>query len=190
VSVAVKVLERAHAAGIQLQARGSRLGYDAPPDVSPNLLAQLRECKIEILKLLQHERHGLLDLATDPKAKTRCLSALIGTLSPSRVPNHWPAATWPQFIADAQAFCRDWAERAFLSGWAAWELFGCHCRAPWGRIQGMGLVLLLRGHEIAALTATAAVIRTSTGARQTFRRKTSDPLHPAERCLVWELPNA
>jgi hypothetical protein len=51
----------------------------------------------------------------------------------------------------------------------------------------MGLVLLLRGHEIAALTATEAVIQTSTGARQTFRRRSADPLHPAERCLVWEL---
>jgi hypothetical protein len=128
-----------------------------------------------------------LDLAAEPKAKTRCLSALIGTLSPSRVPQHWPAATWPQFIADAQAFCRDWAERAFLSDWAAWELFGCHRHAPWGRIQGMGLVLLLRGREIAALTATEAVIRASTAARQTFRRKPADPLHPAERCLVREL---
>ena len=42
--------------------------------------------------------------------------------------------------------------------WPAWELFGCHRRAPWGRIQGMGLVLLLRGDEIAALTASEAVI--------------------------------
>ena len=51
----------------------------------------------------------------------------------------------------------------------------------------MGLVLLLRGRELAALTATEAVIRTRTGARQTYRRKPCDPLHPAERCLVWEL---
>ena len=46
-------------------------------------------------------------------------------------------------------------------GWPDWELFGCHRRAPWGRIQGMGLVLLLRGDEIAALTASEAVIRTA-----------------------------
>jgi hypothetical protein len=181
------VLERARAADVRLEARGRRLAYDAPANVSPDLLAQLQGCKVELLELLQREQRELLDLATDPKAKTRCLSALVSTLSPSRVPHRWPAAAWPQFIADAQAFCWDWAEEAFLSGWAAWELFGCHRRAPWGRIQGMGLVLLLRGHEIAALTATDAVIRTSTGARQTFRRKPADPLHPAERCLVWEL---
>jgi hypothetical protein len=72
-------------------------------------------------------------------------------------------------------------------GWPAWELFGCHKRAPWGRIQGIGLILLLRGRELAALTATEAVMRTGTGAHQTYRRKPGDPLHPAERCLVWEL---
>jgi TubC N-terminal docking domain len=190
VSAAAKVLERARAADVQLEVRGRRLAYDAPANVSPGLLAQLRESKVELLDLLQHERRELLDLAADPKAKTRCLSSLVGTLSPSRVPHRWPAATWPQFIADAKTFCRDWGERAFLSGWAPWELFGCHCRAPWGRIQGMGLVLLLRGREIAALTATEAGIRTSTGAHQTYRRKPSDPLHPAERCLAWELQDA
>lgn len=186
-SVAAKMLERARAADVRLEARGRRLTYDAPANISPDLLAQLREHKPQILRLLQRGRPELLDPATDPKARTRCFTALIDTLSPSRVPHRWPAATWPQFIADAQTFCGDWAEETFLSGWAAWELFGCHCRAPWGRIQGMGLVLLLRGHEIAALTPTEAVIQTSTGARQTFRRKLSDPLHPAERCLVWEL---
>jgi hypothetical protein len=51
----------------------------------------------------------------------------------------------------------------------------------------MGLVLLLRGDEIAALTESEAAIRTRTGAHQTYRRKPSDPLHPTERCLVWEL---
>ena len=72
-------------------------------------------------------------------------------------------------------------------GWPTWELFGCHHRAPFRRIQGMGLLLLLRGRELVALTADEAVIRTATGAHQTYRRKPRDPLHPAERCLVWEL---
>jgi hypothetical protein len=187
VSFAANVLEGARAADVRLEARGRRLAYDAPANVSPDLLAQLRECKIELLELLQHEQRELLNLAANPKAKTRSLSSLIGTLSPSRVPHRWPAATWPQFIAGAKAFYMDWAERAFLSGWAALELFGCHSRAPWGRIQGRGLVLLLRGHDIASLTATEAVIRSSTGAHQTYRRKSRDPLHPGERCLVWEL---
>ena len=108
-------------------------------------------------------------------------------LAAMRAPRKYPEHAWTQLIADAERFLDDWAAQAHRLGWQDWELFGCQRRAPWGRIQGMGLVLLLRGRELAALTATEAVIRTRTGTHQTYRRKPSDPLHPAERCLVWEL---
>jgi hypothetical protein len=99
----------------------------------------------------------------------------------------YPQHAWQQLILDAERFLERWAAQAAALGWPVWELFGCHRRAPWGRIQGLGLVLLLRGDEIAALTGAQAVIRTATGAHQIYRRKPTDPLHPAERCLVWEL---
>jgi hypothetical protein len=99
----------------------------------------------------------------------------------------YPQHAWEQLILDAERFLDGWGTQAASLGWRDWELFGCHRRAPWGRIQGMGLILLLGGDEIAALTDSEAVIRTQTGARQTHRRKAADPLHPAERCLVWEL---
>ena len=51
----------------------------------------------------------------------------------------------------------------------------------------MGLMLMLHGDPLAALTASEAVIRRPSGARQTRRRKPVDPLLAAERCLVWEL---
>jgi hypothetical protein len=111
----------------------------------------------------------------------------LGIMPPPRT---YPAHAWEQLSADAERFLDDWAAQAHRLGWPDWELFGCHKRAPWGRIQGMGLVLLLQGDEIAALTAVEAVIRTRTGARQTYRRRPHDPLHPAERCLVWELDGA
>jgi hypothetical protein len=110
--------------------------------------------------------------------------ARLNAMSP---PRNFPEHAWRPLIVDAERFLDSWAAQAVTLGWPGWELFGCHRRAPWGRIQGMGLVLLLRGDEIAALTEAEAVIRTRTGARQTYRRKPSDPLHPAERCLVWEL---
>jgi hypothetical protein len=51
----------------------------------------------------------------------------------------------------------------------------------------MGLVLLLRGRDLAALTADQAMIRTAAGAHQIYRRKRHDPLNPDERCQIWEL---
>jgi hypothetical protein len=114
----------------------------------------------------------------------------VALLRNAPAPRGYPQRAWQQLIPDAERFLERWAGQAAVLGWSAWELFGCHRRAPWGRIQGMGLVLLLQGDEIAALTATEAVIRTPTRAHQTYRRRPADPLHPAERSLVWELDTA
>jgi hypothetical protein len=102
-------------------------------------------------------------------------------------PRTYPAHAWQRLIVDADRFLDCWSQQAVALSWLDWEIFGCHRRAAWGRVQAMGLVLLLHGRELAALTATEAVIRTQTGARQTYRRQQRDPLHPAERCLIWEL---
>ena len=111
----------------------------------------------------------------------------VALLRDAPAPRGYPQHAWQQLILDAERFLGGWGAQAAAFRWLTWELFGCHRRAPWGRIQGMGLILLLQGDEIAALTATEAVIRTRTGAHQTYRRRPADPLHPAERCLVWEL---
>jgi hypothetical protein len=111
----------------------------------------------------------------------------VALLRDALAPRGYPQHAWQQLILDSERFLERWGAQAASLGWRGWELFGCHRRAPWGRIQGMGLILLLRGDEIAALTDSEAVIRTQTRAHQTYRRKPADPLHPAERCLVWEL---
>jgi hypothetical protein len=111
----------------------------------------------------------------------------VALLRNAPAPRGYPQHAWQQLILDAARFVDDWAAQAEVLGWPAWELFGCHRRAPWGRIQGMGLVLLLHGDPLAALTASEAVIRRPSGAHQTRRRKPADPLLAAERCLVWEL---
>jgi hypothetical protein len=111
----------------------------------------------------------------------------VALLRDAPAPRGYPQHAWQQLIRDAERFLDGWGAQAAAFRWRDWELFGCHRRAPWGRIQGMGLILLLRGDDIAALTNSEAVIRTQTGAHQTYRRKPADPLHPAERCLVWEL---
>jgi hypothetical protein len=184
---AAEALRAAQTAGRAVLVEGEDLVLQASARPPQELLSALSELKPEIIQLLGRERRPFLNPATDSEARAGWVRPRIGTLSPSRVPHHWPAARWRQFVVDADSFCQDWLEKACVLGWPIWELFGCHRRAPWGRIQGMGLLLLLQGDEIAALTATAAVIRTPTGAHQTYRRKPADPLHPAERCLVWEL---
>ena len=111
----------------------------------------------------------------------------IARLAVGGSPRNYPVGAWQQLIIDGERFLDDWARQAAALGWPSWELFGCHRRAPFHRMQGMGLVLLLRGRELVALTHGEAVIRTGTAAHQTYRRKLHDPLHPSERCLVREL---
>jgi hypothetical protein len=135
---------------------------------------------------MQPSRAGPQDWAARIGMPTAWLEG-IARLTVMALPHNYPEHAWQQLIVDAERFLDDWAAQAAALDWPTWELFGCHRQAPFGRIEGMGLVLLLRGDEIAALTAIEAVIRTGTGAHQTYRRKPHDPLHPAQRCLVWEL---
>jgi hypothetical protein len=138
----------------------------------------------------QVSKMGLPTAAVGARARAGAPAQWISGVARLRTmvaPRTYPAHAWQQVITDAERFLEEWARQAAALSWPAWELFGCHRRAPWGRIQGMGLVLLLHGDPLAALTATEAVIRRPSGAHQTRRRKPADPLLAAERCLVWEL---
>jgi hypothetical protein len=193
---AFPLIEAVQRAGGEITLRGDRLRLSAPEPLPENLLQELRTRKAEVIDHLQRARQSGLGeptaappgaAAAPPNEAVAIWADGVARLAAMALPLTYPEHAWQQLIVDAEGFLDDWAAQAAALGWPAWELFGCHRRAPWGRIQGMGLVLLLRGDDIAALTATEALIRTQTGARQTYRRKPSDPLHPAERCLVWEL---
>ncbi len=55
------------------------------------------------------------------------------------------------------------------------DLFGADRDRPLARIDKAGLLWLLNGHRIVALTEYSATIETETGARQTYRRKLGEP---------------
>jgi hypothetical protein len=193
---ALPLIEALQRAGGAISLQGDRLRLSAPKPLPETLLQELRARKAELIDHLQHARpsklgqpaaEALANRTAPPVVAIADWIAGVARLRGIPPPQHYPERAWRQLTVDAERFLDDWAAQAAALGWPTWELFGCHRRAPWGRIQGMGLVLLLRGDEIAALTETEAVIRTPTGARQTYYRQLHDPLHPAERCLVWEL---
>jgi TubC N-terminal docking domain len=193
---ALPLIEAVQRAGGAISLQGDRLRLSAPKPLPETLLQELRTRKTELIDHLQHARPSKLGqpaveaLANRTAPPVEAIAdwaagvARLGTMPPPRT---YPVRAWQQLVVDAQRFLNAWALQAAALGWRDWEIFGCHRRAPWGRIQGMGLVLLLRGDEIAALTETEAVIRTRTGARQTYPRQLRDPLHSTERCLIWEL---
>jgi hypothetical protein len=185
---AVLLIEAVQRAGGAITLRDDRLRLSAPEPLPEHLVQELRQRKSELLDHLRHAPgSSQQESAVIPSKSVESWADGLARLREMSPPRSYPTHAWQQLVVHAGRFLEDWAPQAAALGWPDWELFGCHRRAPWGRIQGMGLVLLLCGDEIAALTATEAVIRTRTGVRQTYRRKPCDPLHPAERSLVWEL---
>ena len=101
-------------------------------------------------------------------------------------PTHpaWTEETWKALQDDALTFLRGWASQAHGLGWEALDLFGAYPTASVARVDGKGLVLLLQGRPVVALTEDSAVIKTVSGGSLTFRKH---PAPPAGRQLVWNL---
>jgi hypothetical protein len=86
-------------------------------------------------------------------------------------PDHVEAERWRQCVADAQRFLASWSDNAAALGWRVEELFGLHpvpvrpapsyCRLA--RYDCIGLLWLLRGRPVVALTHTTAAIATANG---------------------------
>ncbi len=104
----------------------------------------------------------------------------------SATPLHpdWPEAGWRALQEDALEFLRGWAAQAHALGWDGLDLFGVHGEAPHARLDGMGLVPLLSGRPVVALTEDSAAIKANSGGTLTFRMRRA---WPPGRCLIWEL---
>jgi hypothetical protein len=101
-------------------------------------------------------------------------------------PDHVEVTRWRQAIADAESFLTTWGERAAALGWTARDLFGLHKPparpAPsyrrMSRYDQTGLVWLLQGRPVVALTESTAAIENPTGAVTIYRRYNKPALGP------------
>jgi len=108
----------------------------------------------------------------------------VAQLDAERVPGDVPPRRWRQFIYDAARFLDNgFAAQAAALDWDALDLFGCDRKRPYARIDSAGLIWLLNGDRLVALTELSARIETRSGATLTYYRK------PGElgRTLAWEL---
>jgi hypothetical protein len=95
-----------------------------------------------------------------------------------RGPNWVEVADWQQAIEDGRRFLAKWGEQAAALGWQPADLFGLHnvpdTPAPsyrrLSRYDQTGLIWLLRGRPVVALTAGTAAIENTTGAITLYRR--------------------
>ena len=77
---------------------------------------------------------------------------------------------WRGLLSDAENFLTRWGGAAHLLGWTSLDLFGVHPIAPAARFDVMGLIPILNGAEVLALTSQTATMRRVSGAVLNFRR--------------------
>lgn len=130
------------------------------------------------------ERAALIeDGARCPREWAEGYATLLTMMPPGDV----PPGRWRQFLDDGGSFLDgDWPARAQALGWTAADLFGADRINPFARIDRAGLLFLLGGSRIVALSETTAVIENREGVRQSYSRTNSagppiwKPGHSAE----------
>jgi hypothetical protein len=120
-----------------------------------------------------------------PSDLTIVAGAALARLRPGDPPCDIPHTRWARFIDDSGRFLASgWVDRAVALGWTALDLFGCDRIKPYARIDRMGLLWLLHGQDLLALSADAAAISTPAGGSLTFRKISH---HLPGRVLAWQL---
>ena len=140
-----------------------------------DLLAASRTC--ERSEIIQERVFYSLNsqLQSDRCADFRVALRALDARRPDRVEDH---CRWRQAVADAEIFLGRWGERALLLGWTVDDVFGLHPLAPLLRYDAMGLVWLLRGRSVVALTSESAAIENPSGAICVYRRYNKPALGP------------
>ena len=129
-SGAAQLLQTARAAGLSLAAAGENLVIETDRDPPPELLAELRQHKGELLALLRpspdddpDERAALIEEGAGvPRAWAEGYAALCTMPPPT---GFWPER-WQRIVDATGAFLDRWAAEAIRCGWSDLDVFGCH----------------------------------------------------------------
>ena len=98
-------------------------------------------------------------------------------------PSAYTQKRWEQILNDGGLFLDQWKTQVIALGWRPADVFGVCPDAPAWRYDRMGLVPLLEGRRVFAITSNAARIACNGGEALTFFRNTMD----AHAVALWEL---
>ena len=181
--LAADIIHAVEQAGGHLEPDGDGLVVEAPEPLPELVMAELRARKNEVIYLLTRPVGKVVLLHCPPGVPQTWVRGAADLLAMS-CPASCSAERWETLREDSYTFLRDHAARAHDLGWAAKDLFGVHPEKPWVRFDCMGLMPLLSGAAIVALSDTEAMIEKPNGARLTFHKRGQVP---NETCLLWSL---
>jgi len=114
----------------------------------------------------------------------RSWAEALARLDPANPPCDISPKRWLRFIDDCARFLDDgWATRAEALGWGPLDLFGCDRTKPFARLDRAGLLWLIDGGKLLAVTSDTAAISAPGGGRLTFYRRQLE----TGGVLAWEL---
>jgi hypothetical protein len=197
----VTLIHRARDAGLRLEVAGNALKITGPKEAEPfvrllaNYKAQVLEALTnsglrELRKIAPESLQGDLQQSVEEEARrdrehgdAPYASALAELCA--KCPACVPEDRWHRAIADATTFTTNWGAEAQAFGWTAGDLFGLHpvpahptpTFQRLSRYDETGLIWLLRGRAVVALTETNAAIQGTT-AVLTYRKINKPALGP------------
>jgi hypothetical protein len=154
-----------------------------------NRNSEATPAKVAKVAKVQEARWGVVEeeraaIAEYDGGAPRAWAEALARLDPAYPPGDVSPKRWVQFIDDCGRFLDEgWAVCAARLGWEPIDLFGCNRTKPFARIDCAGLLWLLNGRKLFALTADAATIATASGGFLSFRRRMREP----GGVLAWEL---
>jgi hypothetical protein len=179
------LLRRARDAGLRLEIAGTAIKITGPKKVEPlvRLLAEHKAQVLEALRLANGELQKIQEMQKIGPASPQG-DLHLGTYSQAlaalnaECPAYLDAADWQQAIEDGHRFVIQWGKQAEALGWAPADLFGLHTPpekpAPnyrrLSRYDETGLIWLLHGRPVIALTQTAATILAPSGTSLMYHR--------------------
>jgi hypothetical protein len=100
------------------------------------------------------ERAAIIEANGVPREWAEGMAALCTMPRPAA----YAPERWQQLVDDGGLFLDRWGRQAAGLGWRAVDVFGVNLAAPERRYDGMGLVPLLAGRAVIAITADSARI--------------------------------
>jgi hypothetical protein len=180
-------------AGISLEVEDTSIIVSPSSRLTDPLRVAIRANKPQLIAALKPtvpsaETNGIgcrVDIVALPQAQRyRKVFAHLQLKPPALV----PVGRWQQAVEDGKRFLAKWGEQAQALGWSSADLFGLHeipdkphpSYQRLSRYDCTGLIWLLEGRPVVALTAAAATIKNSsdTGAITTYRRFNKPALGP------------